>query len=142
MKKINKQADITYKETKDIPREKVIRIYQANEWSSANKPEQLYRALLNSDSLVSAWKNDVLIGIGNAISDGHLVVYYPHLLILPDYQGQGIGSSIMERLMSNYDGFHQHMLVADAEATGFYKRCGFTRAGSTVSMWIYDGDDH
>lgn len=25
------------------------------------------------------------VGIGNAISEGHRVVYYPHLLVHPDY---------------------------------------------------------
>jgi GNAT superfamily N-acetyltransferase len=31
------------------------------------------------------------VGLGNAISDGALVVYYPHMLVLPEYQGRGIG---------------------------------------------------
>jgi hypothetical protein len=34
------------------------------------------------------------------------------------------------------------MLVADGESIGFYEKCGFTRAGQTQPMWIYDGEDH
>jgi predicted N-acetyltransferase YhbS len=71
-----------------------------------------------------------------------MVVYYPHLLVHPDYQGRGIGSELMERLMSKYRGFHQHMVVADGRAIDFYRKCGFQRAGKTESMWIYAGDDH
>ena len=48
----------------------------------------------------------------------------------------------MRRLMSNYEGFHQHMLVADGRAIDFYKKLGFTRAGKTEPMWIYAGQDH
>ena len=44
--------------------------------------------------------------------------------------------------MSNYEGFHQHMLVADGRAIDFYKKLGFTRAGKTEPMWIYAGQDH
>ena len=83
-----------------------------------------------------------MVGIGNAISDGHLVVYYPHLLVHPDFTRRGIGSGIMKRLSEPYTEFHQQMLTADADAVSFYERCGFTCAGKTVPMWVYNGDDH
>jgi GNAT superfamily N-acetyltransferase len=102
----------------------------------------LHNALLASHSLVTAWDGQKLVGLGNAISDGHLVVYYPHLLVLPDYQGRGIGMRLMQMLMAHYKGFHQHMLVADGRALAFYRKCGFERAGKTEPMWIYAGHDH
>ncbi len=83
-----------------------------------------------------------MVGLGNAISDGHLVVYYPHLLVHPDFTRQGVGSGIMDRLSDRFAGFHQHVLIADADAVTFYERNGFVRAGRTVPMWVYDGDDH
>ena len=135
-------SSIGYSETRDIPLDAILGLYSANDWSSARKPTELRNALLNSHSLLTAWDGDRLIGLGNAISDGHLVVYYPHLLVHPEYQGQGIGSELMKRLMSNYEGFHQHMLVADGRAIDFYKKCGFARAGKTEPMWIYAGQDH
>ena len=125
-----------------IEQSEVIALYRANEWSSAEKPDQLLAALRDSHSLVTARHNGQLIGIGNAISDGHLVVYYPHLLIRPSFQGKGIGKQIVERLKAKYGGIHQHILVAVNEAVAFYERCGFQRAGQTVPMWIYDGGDH
>src|SRR6266850_3961127 len=103
---------IRYSERRDLPFESVLTLYRANEWSSTEKPELLHKALLASHSLVTAWDGTRLIGLGNAISDGCLVVYYPHLLVLPEYQGQGIGTEIMRRLLARYAGFHQHMLVA------------------------------
>ena len=133
---------ITFSEQRDIAIEQVLRLYKANGWSSAQKPQALHQALLNSHSLVSAWDGETLVGVGNAISDGFLVVYYPHLLVSPDYQSQGIGKSIMEILKQRYEGMHMHMLVADSEAIAFYEKCGFTRAGKTQPMWIYNGGDH
>jgi GNAT superfamily N-acetyltransferase len=133
---------ITYADTRDIDLDKVIALYTANHWSSANKPKELHQALVNSHSLVTAWHGSELVGLGNAISDGALVVYYPHLLVLPAYRGKGIGKEIMRRLMTRYGGFHQHILVADGDAIEFYKKCGFERAGRTEPMWVYAGGDH
>jgi GNAT superfamily N-acetyltransferase len=132
---------ILYKETRDIPLNSILALYLANRWSSAAQPQNLYDALMASHSLVSAWDKDKLVGLGNAITDGHLVVYYPHLLVLPDYQGRGIGTNVMKILLSKYQGFHQQVLVADTKAIDFYQKCGFERAEKTAAMWIYQGDD-
>jgi GNAT superfamily N-acetyltransferase len=125
-----------------ITTEEVIALYKANEWSSANKPEQLLAALRNSHSLVTARIDNKLVGLANAISDGYLVVYYPHMLVHPDFQGQGIGRKIMIELQSKYRDFHQQMLTADGKAIDFYKSVGFERAGETEPMWVYAGTEH
>lgn len=135
-------ADIQFKETRDLPIESVVALYQSLRWSSAEKPAALHRALLGSHSLVTAWQGERLVGLGNAISDGHLVVYYSHLLVHPEFQGQGMGTHLMHRLMAHYEGFHQHVVVADGQAIEFYRKCGFVRAGKTEPMWIYAGHDH
>ncbi|MEX0711588.1 MAG: GNAT family N-acetyltransferase [Pirellulales bacterium] len=132
---------IQYRETQDVPKEAVVDLYRANNWSSASKPEQLHQALLHSHSLVTAWDGGRLVGLANAISDGFLVVYYPHLVVHPDYRRQGIGRELMARLMRRYEGFHQHAVLADTNAVPFYEQCGFERSVCTA-MWIYDGDDH
>ena len=82
------------------------------------------------------------MGLGNAISDGHLVVYYPHMLVHPDYQRQGIGKKMMLAMQTRYSGFHQQMLTADGGAVDFYRALGFERAGKTQPMWIYAGSEH
>jgi ribosomal protein S18 acetylase RimI-like enzyme len=135
-------STIRYSESRDVPIESILALYRANEWSSAQKPDLLHKALQASHSLITAWDGSNLVGLGNTISDGYLVVYYSHLLVLPEYHGRGIGTQLMRRLMDRYKAFHQHMLVADGRALGFYRKCGFERAGKTESMWIYAGHDH
>ncbi len=129
------------RETKALDRDAVLGLYRANKWSSAAKPDLLMAALGNSDRVVTAWAGDRLVGLGNALSDGALVVYYPHLLVHPDWHGKGVGRAIIRCLQERYAGFHQHALIADAPAIGFYERCGFTRAGDCQAMWIYAGGD-
>ncbi len=126
----------------DIETDEVIEIYKANNWSSAKKPELLIPAFRNSDSIVTARISGKLVGIGNALSDGFLVVYYPHMLVHPEHQGKGIGSAMMKRLQQKYKSFHQQILVADGNAIEFYRSMDFERAGKTEPMWIYCGNDH
>jgi GNAT superfamily N-acetyltransferase len=137
-----KPKEIKILETRDIKPEQVIDLYKANGWSAADKPDELFNGLVNSHSLITAWDEDKLIGLGNAISDGHLVVYYPHLLVHPDYQGKGIGKKIVDRMLEKYKHFHMQMLTADGKAIDFYKKVGFVKAGKTEAMWIYKGKEH
>ena len=133
---------ITISETKEINIEDILILYKANEWSSANKPNELYNALTNSETLITAWEGEKLVGLGNAISDGFLTVYYPHLLVLPEYQGKGIGKMIVDKMQEKYSHFHMQMLTADGRSVDFYKKNGFERAGKTEPMWIYQGNEH
>lgn len=125
-----------------IAQEEVLSLYVANRWSSAEKPDLLMRALRNSHALATARVDGRLVGLVNAISDGHLVAYFPHMLVLPECQRQGVGRQLMAAMLERYRDFHQLMLTADGDAVAFYEAMGFTRAGRTISMWIYAGNDH
>ncbi|MGL5075534.1 MAG: GNAT family N-acetyltransferase, partial [Waterburya sp.] len=97
---------VEYRDKVDLPRDQLVNLYSQCGWSSAEKPDVLLFALANSETVISAWHQNLLIGLGNAISDKALVVYYPHLLVLPSYQNKGIGREIMKRLQSPYINFH------------------------------------
>ena len=125
-----------------VEKEEVIALYQSMNWSSAEKPDLLLAALNNSHSLVTARMDGCLIGLCNAISDGYLVVYYPHMIVHPDHQRQGIGRTMMEKMKQRYGDFHQQMIVADGGAVDFYQSLGYERAGKTVPLWVYDGHEH
>lgn len=133
---------IKYKYQKDLPIDQVVTLYKSVKWSSAEKPDLLLKALKNSHTVITVWDGEKLVGLGNAISDGYLVVYYPHLAVHPEYQGKGIGMEIVKRMQKKYHGFHQQSIIADGRAIEFYKKCGFVKAGSCKALWIYKGRDH
>jgi ribosomal protein S18 acetylase RimI-like enzyme len=135
-------SGIRLTEDKNFDEASVLMLYKLNKWSSANKPALLMLALKNAHTLVLAYHDQQLVGLGYAISDGYLVVYYPHVLVHPEFQGKGIGKMIMDRLQEKYANFHQQLLVADGKAIDFYKKLGFERAGQTEPLWIYQGDEH
>jgi GNAT superfamily N-acetyltransferase len=125
---------IEFSAAKDIPEAALRYLYEANGWSSVKNPTTLRLALANSHAIVTAWDALALVGLGSTLSDGHLVVYYSHLLVHPDYQRTGIGSAIAQRLMAQYEGFHQHVLIAAEGAVEFYGKHGF-ESGSGTAMW-------
>ena len=125
-----------------VEQAEVVALYRANNWSSAEKPERLLPALRNSHSLATARISGELVGIANVISDGHLVAYFPHMLVHPNHQRRGIGRQMMRLLLDRYSEFHQLMLTADGDAIQFYESLGFTRAGRTEPMWVYAGSEH
>ncbi len=135
-------AHISYQLSDNISENEVLELYRENQWSSANKLEILMKALRDSHSLATARCDSKLVGLGNAISDGHLVVYYPHLLVHPKFHRRGIGTGLMNILKERYAGFHQQQLTADSNSIEFYESIGFERSGKTVPMWIYQGDEH
>ena len=129
-------------EDRQLPMDQLIELYSVNAWSSAEKPAKLAAALAHSDALVTARDDEKMVGVGNANSEGHLVVYYPHLIVHTSYQTLGIGSEIMKLLQGKHQDFHQQMLTADQKAIHYYEKAGFSIAKNTQSMWIYEGDDH
>lgn len=133
---------IVYRTDSELPSDQVVELYQSLNWSAAKKPDKLIAALYGSHTVVTAWLGDRLVGLGNAISDGHLVVYFPHMLVHPNFQHQGIGRGIMDTMAGIYQDFHQQTLIADGAAVGFYEKTGFSKTRSCLAMWIYEGGDH
>jgi GNAT superfamily N-acetyltransferase len=131
--------DIEYRATKDLPRDGVLVLYGACRWTCAEAPDQLMAALAGSHTVISAWDRSRLVGVGTAITDGSLVVYYPHLLVHPDYQRRGIGRGIVKRLTTPYQHCQQHVLLSDGETLAFYRECGFGEPQGVRPMWIYSG---
>ncbi|RAM51961.1 MAG: GNAT family N-acetyltransferase [Hapalosiphonaceae cyanobacterium JJU2] len=134
-------AEVELRNHAILPRNQVLELYTECGWSSAAKPDQLFTALANSHTVISAWYGVTLVGLGNAISDGALVVYYPHLLVRPAFQRKGIGRRIIKALQSHYVGYHQQVLLAVKDAVDFYHECGFQKSSGVEPMWIYDDCD-
>ena len=131
---------VSYREAAELESGAVLELYRSCGWSAAERPDALMSALANSHSVISAWACDRLVGLMNAISDGSLVVYYPHLLVAPRARGQGIASELMRRIQHKYDGFHQQVLLSYEAAAPVYEKAGFARAPGVVPFWIYTGD--
>lgn len=65
-----------------------------------------------------------VVGFINAITDGVLSAYIPLLEVAPAYQGQGIGTMLLERLLLRLRHLYAVDLLCDPELQPFYARLG------------------
>lgn len=116
---------ILFKHIKDLKRDELQNLFFSVGWDSGNYPDKLQLAIKNSHNVISAWDKDRLVGLMNAISDGAMTAYFQYLLVHPDYQGQGIGKELVERMLAEYKDYARKVLIAYEKETEFYKACGF-----------------
>ena len=89
---------ITYTDKKEFSTSDLQQLFQSVNWMSANYPERLKKALDNCETVFTAWDNEQLVGLVNAIDDGELTAYVHYLCVNPVYQGQGIGSLLLDKI--------------------------------------------
>ena len=78
-----------------------------------------------------------VVGFVTAIADGVLAAYIPLLEVLPAYQGQGIGSELMRRMLNLLRDYYVVDLVCDPEMQPFYARLGM-KPHSAMILRNYD----
>ncbi len=88
-------------------------------WSEPPSEEVLLELLRESSHIVLAFDEEVnrVVGFATAVSDGILCAYIPLLEVLPDYQGRGIGSSLMRRMLDKLS----HLYIVDLLCDGFMR---------------------
>ncbi len=69
-----------------------------------------------------------VVGFVNAVSDGVLAAYIPLLEVLPSYQGRGIGSELMRRMLAKLADLYMVDLLCDEELQPYYEQLGMRRA--------------
>ncbi len=99
-------------------------------WPNPPSPDTHLRVLAGSDHLVLA-RDDAsgrVVGYVTAITDGVLAAYIPHLEVLPEYQGQGIGTALMRRMLATLETLYMIDLLCDEDIQPFYARLGMRPA--------------
>jgi GNAT superfamily N-acetyltransferase len=97
-------------------------------WGEADA-DATQKSVQNSLYWVCVLKQQSVIGCGRVIGDGSLCFYVQDIIVLPRYQGQGLGRRIMENIM-HYLRVNAHQggfvgLMAAKGAAGFYLKYGF-----------------
>lgn len=93
--------------------------------------EQAEKAIQGSLFTVVAFDDGQPVGMGRIVGDGAVICYIQDLIVIPDYQGSGVGQQIMEYLID----YVKKLKLPDTEimldlmcAVGreeFYKKYGF-----------------
>lgn len=74
-------------------------LYHSTQWPPFSSC-QIENSLRNDIYQVSAWDGNNIVGMGRLLGDRSMYWYIQNLIILPEYQSKGIGTTIMESLLS------------------------------------------
>ena len=111
----------------------VLHLYQAVGWTNyTNQPQMLSQSLTHSLAVYLARDGEKIVGLVRLIGDGFSSVFVQDLLVLPSYQRQGIGSTLMKQALSDYkDAYQVQLATEETEKTlGFYRSLGFETLSS------------
>ena len=118
-----------------------IDLYQLQElfnlaafWAKERSIKDWGTAIANSEPVVSIWDRELLIGFARATSDGIYRATIWDVAIHPDYQGKGLGSKLVETVLS-----HPRMQKVErvylmtTHQQEFYEKIGF-QVNNTTTM--------
>jgi ribosomal protein S18 acetylase RimI-like enzyme len=109
-------------------KEEYLRLREAVGWWNSD-PNAVETGLGNSIFSVCAILEGEVVGIGRVVGDRAIYYYIQDVIVLPGFQGRGIGKSIMDQLM---DYIRKHApekafvgLMAARGVSGFYRKYDF-----------------
>lgn len=98
-------------------------------------PEIHSKAFNASHTTVFVFDDETMIGFGRAISDGSYQAAVYDCAVLPEYQGQNVGSLIMEHILKRLEGCNV-LLYASPGKEGFYQKQGFSRMKTGMAKFV------
>jgi GNAT superfamily N-acetyltransferase len=90
------------------------------------EPDVHRKAFENSHTSVFVYDGDQLVGFGRAISDDAYQAAVYDMAVVPEYQGQGIGATIINHILSRV-GHCNVILYAAIGKEPFYEKMGLRR---------------
>ena len=120
--------DLEYRET--LPdADAYLELFESTGWNQEYRltREELRAAASRSWFLLAGYHDGRLVGTGRVVSDGVLHALIVDVIVSPECQGQGIGASIMERLVERCRTarIRDVQLFCAKGKAPFYRRLGF-----------------
>lgn len=131
---------LIYTEEKKFTKEQVQQLFLSVNWVSENYPERLYKALMNSSTVLTVWDDEKLVGLTRVLDDTQMLAQIHYVLVHPDYQGQGIAGSMIECIKEKYKDFlYIEGMPEDKANVPFYVKHGFSvmKNGAAIQICNY-----
>lgn len=129
--------NILYTEEKCFTQEQIQELFLSVGWVSAKYPTRLYKALMNSSTVLTAWDNKKLVGLVRLIDDSELVAYMHYVLVNPSYQGCGIAGTMIEKVKEKYRNYlYIEIMPEESKNAKFYEKHGFQIMPDGIAMQL------
>ena len=134
-----KRKMFTYTEEKKFTKEQVQQLFLSVNWISGKYPERLYKALMNSSTVLTVWDDQKLIGLTRVLDDSEMLARIHYVLVDPDYQGMGIAGKMIEYIKEKYKDFmYIDGMPEDKKNVPFYQKHGFSLMENGAAIQIYN----
>ena len=120
---------IRYRTGGDLDLDAVIELYRAStlgERRPVDDRERMAAMMRHANLVVTAWDDELLVGIARALSDFSFVTYLSDLAVRQSHQKQGIGKELIRRTQALAGPHAKLLLLAAPAAEKYYPRIGFT----------------
>ncbi|WEV69136.1 GNAT family N-acetyltransferase [Bifidobacterium sp. ESL0775] len=129
-----------FTDEKHFTQDQVERLFLSVGWVSGKYPERLYKALMGSSTVFSAWDGSRLVGLVRVLDDTSMMAYMHYVLVDPEYQGRGIAGHMVEMVKQRYaDYFYIEVMPEESKNAAFYQKHGFEIMPDGVAMQICNG---
>ena len=131
---------LIYTEEKKFTKEQIQQLFLAVNWVSGKYPERLYKALMNSSTVLTVWDDEKLAGLTRVLDDTEMLAQIHYVLVHPDYQGKGIAGSMIERIKEKYRNFlYIEGMPEDKANVPYYVKHGFSvmENGAAIQICNY-----
>lgn len=133
---------VTYTEDKKFTQTEVQDLLLSVDWISGEFPARLYKALMHSSTVLTAWDGDQLVGLVRVLDDSEMVAFMHYALVRPEYQGQGIAGKMIEWIKEKYKDYMYIELMPDEKKNSvFYEKHGFQVMENGVAMQLCNFSD-
>ncbi len=126
---------IQYRTGNDLELDEVIDLYvdsTLGERRPVADRARMAGMLRHANLVISAWDDDLLVGISRSVSDFHYATYLSDLAVRLSYQRRGLGRELIQRTRAAAPDAAIILLAAPA-AEAYYPRVGFT---AHASAWV------
>ncbi|MGQ0810198.1 MAG: GNAT family N-acetyltransferase [Nitrospiraceae bacterium] len=127
---------ITFSEHTDFDPIQLVYLYRQAPWAKGRTVEDIREMLYRTDLAISAWGGDRLVGFGRVLTDYVYRASIWDVIVDTEYQGQDIGTQIMERILH-----HPALKRVDLfwlctrDKQSFYEKLGFSSNEQTGMVW-------
>lgn len=118
---------ITFSERKDFDPAHLVRLYAYAPWATGRTVEDVREMLAHTDLALSVWDGSRLVGFGRVLTDYVYRASIWDVIVDPDYQGQDIGTQVMERILQHPDLKQVELFwLCTRDKQTFYGKLGFS----------------
>ena len=126
---------IKYTEERYFTSQQVAELFLSVRWVVGKYPDRLYKALMNSSRVMTAWDGDRLIGLIRLMDDSELVCFINYVLVHPEYHGRGIAGQLLEMVKDAYKSYlYINVMIGESKNATFYEKHGFKVKENSLPM--------